>query len=64
MRTNIDIDDELLARAQRASGQRTKKATVEQALRLLVRMGHQQSLRDMRGQAEWDGDLDQLRSAS
>src|SRR5437667_164574 len=36
MRTNIEIDDKLMAEAQKASGQATKKQTVEQALRLLV----------------------------
>ena len=33
MRTNIDIDDELMAQAMKATGQRTKKAAVEEALR-------------------------------
>ena len=64
MRTNIDIDDELLAQAQRVSGQTTKKGTVEEALRLLVRIDRQQGLREMRGRAAWDGDLDEMRSAS
>lgn len=64
MRTNIDIDDDLLAQAQRASGQATKKATVEDALRLLVRVDRQQKLRAMRGRAAWDGDLEEMRSAS
>ena len=35
MRTNIDIDDALMAEAQKVSGQATKKQTVEQALRLI-----------------------------
>ena len=35
MRTNIDMDDALMAEAQKASGQATKKGTVEQALRLM-----------------------------
>jgi Arc/MetJ family transcription regulator len=37
MRTNIDIDDRLLAEAMRASGCKTKRATVEEGLRLLAR---------------------------
>jgi len=64
MRTNIDIDDELLAQAQRVTGLGTKKATVEEGLRLLVRIDRQQGLRAMRGHAVWDGDLDGMRSAS
>ena len=43
MRTNIDIDDTLMAEAQKASGQSTNKQTVEQALRLLIRLRQQRS---------------------
>ena len=42
MRTNIEIDDELMKKAMKASGATTKKATVEHALKLLVRMKKQQ----------------------
>ncbi|HEY8055223.1 MAG TPA: type II toxin-antitoxin system VapB family antitoxin [Terriglobales bacterium] len=38
MRTNIDIDDALMRKAMRAAGTQTKKATVEAALQLLVRV--------------------------
>jgi Arc/MetJ family transcription regulator len=41
MRTNIEIDDALMAEAQKASGYASKKQTVEQALRLLVRLRRQ-----------------------
>ncbi len=36
MRTNIDIDDRLMRQAMRTSGARTKRAVVQEALRLLV----------------------------
>ena len=36
MRTNIDIDDELMAKAMAATGTTTKKAAVEASLRKLV----------------------------
>lgn len=35
-RTTIEIDDELLARARQAFGNRTTRATVEEALRRLA----------------------------
>ena len=41
MRTNIDIDDELMEEAMKATGQRTKKATVVQALREAVQTARQ-----------------------
>ena len=36
MRTNIEIDDVLMSKAMKASGAKTKKAAVEQALRLVI----------------------------
>ncbi len=57
MRTNIDIDDALMAEAQKASGQATKKQTVEQALRLMIRLRHQQQVDTAFGKYRWRGDL-------
>ena len=61
MRTNIDIDDALMAKALKASGCRTKKATVEEGLRLLVRTRRQGRLRRLRGKLSWEGSLDEMR---
>lgn len=61
MRTNIDIDDELLAAAQAAAGTTTKKDTVRLGLELLVRMDHQRDLQQLRGAAPWDDDLERMR---
>lgn len=57
MRTNIDIDDTLMAEAQKASGQATKKATVEQALRLMIRLRQQQEVGGAFGKYRWRGNL-------
>jgi Arc/MetJ family transcription regulator len=57
MRTNIDIDDTLMARAQRASGHATKKQTVEEALRLMVRLRRQQEVDSAFGKYPWRGNL-------
>lgn len=61
MRTNIDIDDELVAKALKAKGHRTKKAVVHEALELLVRLSGQAKLRDLAGKVQWEGDLDEMR---
>jgi Arc/MetJ family transcription regulator len=61
MRTNIDIDDELLARAMRDSGAKTKKAAVEAGLRMLVEVEGQVSIRKLRGKIKWKGDLEESR---
>lgn len=57
MRTNIEIDDELLAAAQEIAGAPTKKATVDYALRELVRHRERQRVLDLEGKVHWDGDL-------
>jgi Arc/MetJ family transcription regulator len=61
MRTNIDIDDALMAEAQNASGQATKKQTVEQALRLMIRLRRQQEVGAAFGKYRWRGNLAQSR---
>jgi Arc/MetJ family transcription regulator len=61
MRTNIDIDDELMAKAMSLSGHTTKRETVEAALELLVRLKSQEAIRAARGKLRWDGDLDEMR---
>ena len=62
MRTNIDIDDELMAEALRRSGAPTKRAVVEEALRLLIQTRRQVALRKWRGKVRWEGDLDAMRT--
>ena len=57
MRTNIDIDDTLMAQAQKASGQATKKKTVEQALRLMIRLRRQREVGVAFGKYHWRGNL-------
>ncbi|MGH7071961.1 MAG: type II toxin-antitoxin system VapB family antitoxin [Acetobacteraceae bacterium] len=64
MRTNIEIDDELLAQAMTAAGQPTKRATVEDGLRLLIRVRKQtEALGELKGLG-WEGDLDEMRQGS
>jgi Arc/MetJ family transcription regulator len=57
MRTNIEIDDDLLSSAMSATRLPTKRATVEEGLRVLVRLrGQAQALENMKGMG-WEGDL-------
>ena len=62
VRTNIDIDDELLAEAQSLSGSATKKETVRRALELLVQLRRQSGVRELRGRLRWEGDLEDQRT--
>ena len=61
MRTNIVIDDQLMAAALKVTGCRTKKEVVEQGLELLIRRSQQQEIRKLRGHVQWEGDLDEMR---
>ncbi len=63
MRTNIEIDDELMAKALELSGLPSKRAAVEEGLRLLVKRAYRQQMLDAAGKPEyrWEGDLDQMR---
>jgi Arc/MetJ family transcription regulator len=61
MRTNIDIDDRLMAEAIAASGAPTKKAAVEMGLRELIRRNALTELKNLRGKINWIGDLDTMR---
>lgn len=64
MRTNIVIDDQLMAEALKATGLSTKKEAVEEGLRLLVRRNKQQEIRKLRGKLKWEGNLDEMRGGS
>ena len=61
MRTNIEIDDELLREALRVSGLKTKRAVVEAGLRMLLRLKRQEDILSLVGKVHWEGNLDESR---
>jgi len=62
MRTNIVIDDDLMAEAMKATGLKTKREAVELGLKTLLRLRKQEAIRDFRGKLAWTGDLDAMRT--
>ena len=62
MRTNIVIDDQLMRDTLRATGLKTKREAVDQALRTLLRLKRQAAIRNLRGKLDWQGDLDAMRT--
>lgn len=62
MRTNIVIDDRLIADAMEATGLRTKREAVELGLRTLLRLHRQEHIRAFRGRLAWTGDLEAMRT--
>ena len=61
MRTNIEIDDNLMRQAMRSAKTRTKRETVEAGLRTLVRLKKQEGIRRLRGKVHWEGNLGEMR---
>jgi Arc/MetJ family transcription regulator len=61
MRTNIVIDDQLMAEAMSASGAKTKREAVELGLRTLLQLLKQHEIRRFRGKLAWQGDLEAMR---
>jgi len=61
MRTNIVINDDLMAQALRLTQHKTKKAVVEESLKLLVRLKKQEKIKSLRGKLNWDDDLEKMR---
>jgi len=61
MRTNVVIDDKLMNKAKKVSSLKTKKETIEEALKLLVAQKEQSEIRKLRGKLKWEGNLEEMR---
>lgn len=62
MRTNIVIDDRLMAELFRLTQLKTKREVVDLGLRTLLQLRQQEEIRDFRGKLHWQGDLDTMRT--
>jgi Arc/MetJ family transcription regulator len=60
-RTNVVLNDDLLARAMASTGLKTKRAVLEEGLRLLAAIHDQRAILDLAGKVHWDGDLAEMR---
>jgi Arc/MetJ family transcription regulator len=61
MRTNIEIDDEVMREARRLTGVKTKREAVDLALRELVARHRRLGILELRGRVHWEGDLQESR---
>lgn len=62
MRTNVEIDDELLAKVMALSGAKTKKEAIDEALKHLLYRMALRKLEEIRGPGAWEGNLDEMRT--
>jgi Arc/MetJ family transcription regulator len=60
-RTNLVLDEKLLADAVRLTGEKTYSGAVNHALRELVRQAQADSIFDLQGSGGWEGDLAEMR---
>ena len=61
MRTNIVIDDRLMADALKATGLKTKKEVVEMGLKTLIKLKQQEKIKAFKGKLKWEGNLEDMR---
>ena len=61
MRTNVEINDNLMDEVLRLGKIRTKREAIDQALQYFVRLLKQQGMLNLKGKIKWDGDLDDMR---
>lgn len=61
MRTTLNIDDEALNEAMRYADGRNKTQLINEALRDYARLRQRRELLELRGEIEWEGDIDALR---
>ncbi|TRW92146.1 type II toxin-antitoxin system VapB family antitoxin [Candidatus Methylobacter oryzae] len=62
MRTNIIIDDTLMADVLKATGAKSKREAVELGLKALLMLKQQEGIKAFKGKLKWDGDLEQMRT--
>ena len=63
MRTNIEIDNSLMAKAKRINRRKTKKEIVDLALRTYIKVNERKKILNLFGKIEWEGNLNQMRKA-
>jgi Arc/MetJ family transcription regulator len=62
MKTNVEIDHVLVTDALKVTGLSAQPEVVELALKLLIQMKNQESIRAWRGKIPWEGNLDHMRT--
>jgi Arc/MetJ family transcription regulator len=60
-RTNIVLDEKLVAKARKLTGIKTQRALIDHALREIVRREEMKRLLELEGTIEWEGDLSEMR---
>jgi Arc/MetJ family transcription regulator len=59
----IDIDEEVYARARKMTGLRKNVDVVNYALKKLLEQKEIETILELKGKVQWEGDLEEMRSA-
>lgn len=62
MRTNIDLDEELLSQFKKLSKSKTKREAVNKALEESIRLYKRRALLKLEGEVQWEGNLNEQRT--
>ena len=63
-RTNIEIDEDLVENCMKATGIKTRKALIDQALQEFLRHENQMKILELKGKVSWEGNLNEWRKAA
>jgi Arc/MetJ family transcription regulator len=61
MRTNVDIDDELIEQVKKEFNLKTKREAIHLALQEVLKMKKRRKLLGLRGNVKWEGNLNKMR---
>ena len=61
MKTNIIIDEQLIADALKVTGLKTKTEVIEMGLKTLIDFKKQEQIKQFKGKLKWEGDLEEMR---
>lgn len=63
MKTNVEVDESLMADVLQATGLTATDQVIELALTLLIQIKRQEAIQAFRGKLSWDGNLDEMRTS-
>ncbi|MEH2050173.1 type II toxin-antitoxin system VapB family antitoxin [Nostoc sp.] len=62
MKTNFFIDENLIDEAIKVTGLKTKQEVIELGLKTVIKLKQQEKIKAYRGNLQWEGDLDVIRT--
>lgn len=61
LKTDIIIDEQLIADAIQATGLKTQQEVIELGLKTLIKLKKQEEIKEFKGKLKWEGSLEEIR---